>query len=93
VDALKNFQRRLGRDVTGRIDSQTVADLNVPLSSRVRQMQLTLERWRCLPESYQSAPIVANIPEFRLRAYDKNCSGILVYRRVACQGQTKRNPF
>jgi len=72
VDAVKNFQRRLGRDVTGRIDSQTVADLNVPLSSRVRQMQLTLERWRWLPESYQSAPIVANIPEFRLRAYDNN---------------------
>jgi L,D-transpeptidase YcbB len=72
VDAVKNFQRRLGRDATGHIDAQTVIDLNVPLSSRVRQMQLTLERWRWLPESYQSAPIVANIPEFRLRAYDKN---------------------
>lgn len=72
VDAVKNFQRRLGRDITGRIDSQTVADLNVPLSSRVRQMQLTLERWRWLPESYQRASIVANIPEFRIRAYDEN---------------------
>ena len=72
VDAVKNFQRRLGRDVTGHIDAQTVTDLNVPLSSRVRQMQLTLERWRWLPELYQSAPIVANIPEFRLRAYDRN---------------------
>lgn len=72
VDAVKSFQRRLGRDVTGHLDAQTVADLNVPLSSRVRQMQLTLERWRWLPESYQNAPIIANIPEFRLRAYDKN---------------------
>ena len=25
-----------------------------------------------MPQSYQNAPIVANIPEFRLRAYDKN---------------------
>jgi L,D-transpeptidase YcbB len=72
VDAVKNFQGRMGRDVTGRIDAQTVADLNVSLNSRVRQMQLTLERWRWLPESYQNAPIIANIPEFRLRAYDKN---------------------
>jgi murein L,D-transpeptidase YcbB/YkuD len=72
VDAVKSFQRRLGRDATGHIDAQTVADLNVPLSRRVRQMQLTLERWRWLPPSYQSAPIVANIPEFRLRAYDKD---------------------
>lgn len=35
-------------------------------------MQLTLERWRWLPAAYQEAPIVANIPEFRLRAYDKD---------------------
>jgi murein L,D-transpeptidase YcbB/YkuD len=72
VDAVKSFQRRLGRDPDGRIGGQTLADLNVPLSRRVRQMQLTLERWRWLPDSYQRAPIVANIPEFRLRAYDKD---------------------
>ena len=72
VDAIKNFQRRLGRDPDGRISAQTLADLNVPLTSRVRQMQLTLERWRWLPLAYQKSPIVANIPEFRLRAYDEN---------------------
>jgi L,D-transpeptidase YcbB len=72
VDAVKNFQRRHGRDPNGRIDGQTLADLNVPLSRRVRQMQLTLERWRWLPSTYQQAPIVVNIPEFRLRAYDKD---------------------
>jgi len=72
VDAVKNFQRRCGRDPNGRIDAPTLADLNVPLSHRVRQMQLTLERWRWMPDSYQQAPIVVNIPEFRLRAYDKD---------------------
>jgi murein L,D-transpeptidase YcbB/YkuD len=72
VDAVKNFQRRLGRDPDGRINAQTLADLNVPLTSRVRQMQLTLERWRWLPLSYEKSPIVANIPEFHLRAYDEN---------------------
>jgi L,D-transpeptidase YcbB len=72
VDAVKSFQRRLGRDPDGRIGAQTLADLNVPLSRRVRQMQLTLERWRWLPDSYQRAPIVVNIPEFRLRAYNKD---------------------
>jgi murein L,D-transpeptidase YcbB/YkuD len=72
VDAVKNFQRRHGRDANGRIDAQTLADLNVPLGRRVEQMRLTLERWRWLPDSYSKAPIVANIPEFRLRAYDKD---------------------
>jgi len=72
VDAVKNFQRRLGRDPDGRITAQTLADLNVPLTSRIRQMQLTLERWRWLPLSYQKSPVVVNIPEFHLRAYDEN---------------------
>jgi murein L,D-transpeptidase YcbB/YkuD len=72
VDAVKNFQRRLGREPDGRITAQTLADLDVPITSRVRQMQLTLERWRWLPLSYQKSPIVANIPEFHLRAYDEN---------------------
>jgi L,D-transpeptidase YcbB len=72
VDAVKNFQRRHGREPDGRLTAQTVADLNVPLASRVRQMQLTLERWRWLPPSYEKSPVVVNIPEFRMRAYDQN---------------------
>ena len=71
VDAVKSFQSRHGRDPDGRIGAQTLADLNVPLKQRVRQMQLTLERWRWMPDAYQKAPIVVNIPEFRLRAYDE----------------------
>jgi L,D-transpeptidase YcbB len=72
VDAVKSFQRRHGREPDGRITAQTLADLNVPLTQRVRQMQLTLERWRWLGIDYHAAPLVVNIPEFRLRAYDEN---------------------
>jgi L,D-transpeptidase YcbB len=72
VDAVKHFQTRLGRTADGKITPQTLADLNVPLATRVRQMQLILERWRWLPIGLHDAPIVANIPEFRLRAYDQN---------------------
>jgi murein L,D-transpeptidase YcbB/YkuD len=72
VEAVKKFQRRHGRDPNGRLGAQTLADLNVPLTRRVQQMQLALERWRWLPDTYRKAPIVANIPEFRLRAYDKD---------------------
>ena len=72
VSAVKKFQGRLGRDPDGRITAATLADLNVPLTSRMRQMQLTLERWRWLPPVYEKSPVVANIPEFHLRAYDEN---------------------
>ena len=70
VDGVKSFQLRNGLTPDGRIDAPTLAELNVPLSRRVRQMELTLERWRWLPDEYQHSPIVVNVPEFQLRAYD-----------------------
>ena len=77
VDAVRSFQRRHGRTPDGRITPQSLADLNVPLTNRIRQMQLTLERWRWLPVGLHSAAIVANIPEFRLRAYDEKYKIVL----------------
>jgi murein L,D-transpeptidase YcbB/YkuD len=70
VDAVKSFQLRHGITADGRIGAQTLAQMNVPLGRRVQQIQLTLERWRWLPMAYEQSPIVVNIPEFRLRAYD-----------------------
>jgi murein L,D-transpeptidase YcbB/YkuD len=69
VDAVKHFQRRHGLQPDGRLDAQTLKSLNTPLSFRVRQMQLTLERWRWLPHDFAEPPIIVNIPEFNLRAY------------------------
>jgi murein L,D-transpeptidase YcbB/YkuD len=66
VDAVKHFQQRHGLYPTGLIDSPTLAELNTPLSRRVLQLQLTLERWRWLPQNLGSPIIVVNIPEFRL---------------------------
>src|SRR5215469_859313 len=69
-DAVKQFQRRHGLDDDGRLGSATVKQMNVPLKERVRQLQLTLERWRWLPTGFSAPPIVVNIPDFRLRALD-----------------------
>jgi murein L,D-transpeptidase YcbB/YkuD len=75
VDAVKRFQRRHGLDPHGRLEAQTLKALNTPLSFRVRQMQLTLERWRWLPHDFAQPPIVVNIPEFHLRAYSTDQEG------------------
>jgi L,D-transpeptidase YcbB len=72
VDAVKNFQSRHGLKPDGRLDQQTVRELNTPLSQRLDQLRLTLERWRWLPDRFNEPRIVVNIPEFRLRAYDDN---------------------
>jgi L,D-transpeptidase YcbB len=70
VDAVKRFQGRHGLKPDGRLDQQTLKNLNTPLSQRVEQLRLTLERWHWLPDRFTEPPIVVNIPEFRLRAFD-----------------------
>ena len=92
VDAVKHFQARCGRATDGKITPQTLTDLNVPLSTRVRQMQLTLERWRWLPIGLHAAPIVANIPEFRLRAYDENFKVALTMNVVVGKAYNHNTP-
>ena len=92
VEAVKNFQRRLGRTPDGRITAQTLADVNVPLSSRVREMQLTLERWRWLPVSLHAAPVVVNVPEFRLRGYDKKFNVTLTMNVVVGKAYDHNTP-
>jgi murein L,D-transpeptidase YcbB/YkuD len=71
VDAVKHFQSRHGLAADGRLDAQTIKELNTPLSQRVRQLQLTLERWRWAPHGFSQPPVVVNIPEYRLRAFNE----------------------
>jgi murein L,D-transpeptidase YcbB/YkuD len=68
VEAVKHFQARHGLEPDGRLGKSTIQQLNVPLSARVLQLRLALERWRWVPHSFSRPPIVVNIPEFSLRA-------------------------
>ena len=71
VDAMKHFQERHGLEGDGRIGKDTLVQLNTPLSDRVHQLQLTLERWRWAPRVIDPPPILVNIPEFVVRGFGK----------------------
>ena len=68
VDAIKRFQFRHGLRQDGALGRQTYAELTRPLSMRVRQIELTLERWRWLP-TLDAPTIIVNIPQFALFAF------------------------
>ena len=68
VEALKRFQFRHGLQQDGVLGNSTYAELATPLAQRVRQIELTLERWRWLPE-LDAPTIIVNIPQFRLFAF------------------------
>ena len=70
VEAVKRFQARHGLQDDGVLGRETVGALNTPLSHRVRQLELTLERMRWLPD-FTPGPIIAvNLPAYRLWAFD-----------------------
>jgi murein L,D-transpeptidase YcbB/YkuD len=92
VDAVKHFQRRHGLDPDGRLGSSTIKKLNVPLPERVRQLQLTLERWRWLPTEFSEPPIIVNIPDFRLRALDDNNKVVMDMRVVVGKAMRTQTP-
>jgi L,D-transpeptidase YcbB len=71
VDAVKHFQERFGMQPTGQFDYKTLTEMNVPLSDRILQMQLGLERLRWLPYTFKQPPVVINVPEFRLYAFNE----------------------
>jgi L,D-transpeptidase YcbB len=70
VAGVKQFQLRHGLDADGVIGKGTVAAMNVPLSERVTQIELAMERVRWLPELNTGPYIIVNIPAFQLWVYD-----------------------
>ncbi len=92
ADGVKRFQIRHGIQPDGRIGKNTLRQLNTPLSQRVRQLQWVLERWRWVPHSFPRPPIVVNIPEFRLRAYDDNYRPELEMKVVVGKAYRHKTP-
>lgn len=58
----------------------------------IRQLQLVLERWRWVPHSFPRPPIVVNIPEFRLRAYDNQYRPELEMKVVVGKAYRHKTP-
>jgi len=72
VLAVKKFQERHGIDVDGVIGNKVIADLNIPLKKRVEQLLINMERARWMPPQQDSTFVLVNIPEFKLRVFEKS---------------------
>ena len=81
VAGVKHYQDRHGETPTGYLDPRTVNELNTPPWVRIRQIKLTLERWRWIPHSFAQPPVVVNLPEYRVRAMNPDGS-VAFYKNV-----------
>ncbi len=68
--AVARFQERHGIPVDSIVGPPTLAALDVPVETRIRQIEINLERYRWLPPDFGPRYVLVNIPDYRLYAFD-----------------------
>ncbi|MFZ9719134.1 MAG: L,D-transpeptidase family protein, partial [Chitinophagaceae bacterium] len=72
IQAVKNFQRRHGLLEDGIAGKKVLEALNVPVSERIKQIIVNMERCRWLPPSVAGNYFMINIPSFTFYAYEND---------------------
>jgi murein L,D-transpeptidase YcbB/YkuD len=60
-DAVRRFQHRMGLESDGTVGAGTLAELNVPLAERIRQLRVNLDRGRVLMHDLPEQFVIVNI--------------------------------
>lgn len=68
--AVKSYQHRLGLVEDGALGVNTMKELNIPITERIKSLLINLERIRWMPAENDSSFILVNIPEFKLHVFD-----------------------
>jgi len=74
--AVKKYQESNGLYVDGVVGKSTIEALNVPVQERISQIELTMERWRLLPQYLGNRYILVNIANYHLYGVENNNESI-----------------
>jgi murein L,D-transpeptidase YcbB/YkuD len=85
--AVRRFQARHGLEETGSVGPKTLAALNVPVSSRLRQLAASLDRLAAMDLAFGQRYVVVNIPAAFAEAVDGDA---VVRRHVVVVGKPDR---
>jgi murein L,D-transpeptidase YcbB/YkuD len=85
--AVKEFQKRHGLTPTGAVDKPTRLALNVPASSRLRQLRKNLSRLASLSNKTDERYVMVNIPAAQIEAVENDR---VVSRHSAVVGKVDR---
>ncbi|MCZ6865385.1 MAG: L,D-transpeptidase family protein [Candidatus Dadabacteria bacterium] len=74
--AVRKYQQRNGLYVDGVVGKSTIESLNVLVEERISQIELTMERWRLLPQYLGNRYILVNIANYHLYGVENNNDSI-----------------
>jgi murein L,D-transpeptidase YcbB/YkuD len=70
--AVVNFQQRMGLTENGKLNTQTIKELNRPIEFRIKQIMVNLERLRWVPVKMENEYLLVNIPEYKLHIIEED---------------------
>lgn len=70
--AIKDYQATHGITPDGKITAPLIHSLNVPVTTRIEQILVNMERMRWMPAKKEGKLIMVNIPEFTLKVTEGN---------------------
>jgi murein L,D-transpeptidase YcbB/YkuD len=85
--AVRRFQARHGIIETGVVNQQTIAALNVPADTRLRQLETNLVRLRSFSKDLGNRYVTANIPAAQVETVE---NGAVVTHHIAGVGKIDR---
>lgn len=68
--AVERFQVRHGLKMDGVVGPSTRAALNIPVTQRIAQIKLNMERWRWLPRTLGRRYLIVNTAAYELTAFE-----------------------
>ena len=74
--AVALFQENMGLLDNGIADSDTIAAMNVPVETRIQQIELNMDIMRHFPDSFGDEYILINIPAYSLNLYKNGKSSL-----------------
>ena len=69
--AVARFRVRHGLPADSIVEAATLSALNVPVETRILQIEVNLDRYRWLPAEFEKRYLLVNIPDFRLYGYER----------------------
>ena len=90
MKGVQRFQKRHGIEADGIVGIATLAAMNVPVSGRIRQIELNLERWRWIPHDLGFRYILVNIADYSLAVVENQAT--VLEMRVVVGKAYRRTP-
>ncbi len=97
VQAVKKYQQRYGLKEDGIVGNSLLKEMNAPLSIRMQQIIVNMERCRWVDNDPSGNYLIVNIPQFKLLAYENDsliwsCNVVVgkeIHKTAIFQGKIK----